>query len=77
LVTAHKVGHNVLKFRLKRLRIDQVEVDLIVASDLDHLISLDEKDESSGLDLVVLPPFFDNISVLVLFCFDLEEYHFA
>ena len=77
LVTAHEVGHNVLKLRLKRLRVDQVEVDLIVASDLDPLISLDEKDEASGLDLVVLPPFFDNISVLVLFCFDLEEYHFA
>tara|TARA_B110000285_G_C15112449_1_gene611971 strand:+ start:1968 stop:2201 length:234 start_codon:yes stop_codon:yes gene_type:complete len=77
LVTAHEVGHNVLKLRLKRLRVDQVEVDLIVASDLDPLISLDEKDEASGLDLVVLPPFFDNISVLVFFCFDLEEYHFA
>ena len=77
MVAPHEIGHHVLKLRLKRLRVDQVEVDLFIACDLDPLISLDKEDEPPSLDFVVLPPFFDNVSVLVFFGFDLEEYNFA
>ena len=77
LITSHKVGHDVFKRRLKGLGVNEIEVYLIIASDLDPLVSFDEENESSGLYLVVLLPSPDDIPVLVFLLLNLEEDNFA
>ena len=75
LVAAHEVLHHVLELWLEGLRVDEVEVYLVVSSDLDSLVALDEVDEASYVQLLVLLPGLDVGVVLV--SEDLEEEHSA
>ena len=77
MVAAHKVSHNVFKRWFKGLWVDEVEVDFVIASDLDPLVSFNEEDEASSLNLIVLLPLFDDVSVLILFRFNLKEDNFT
>ena len=77
MIAAHKVEHNILKSWLESLGVDEIEVYLIIGGHLDPFVSLNEVDEASHVNLVVLLPLLGHILVLVFFLDDLEEHNFT
>ena len=77
LVTSHEVEHDILEGWLECLWVNQIEVNLIISSNLDPFVSFDEVDEASHVDLVVLFPLLGHILVLVFFLDDLEKHNFT
>lgn len=53
----HEIVHYIFKFRHASIFIDQVEVYLLVGSNLDPYVATDEKYLTSVLHFVVLIPF--------------------
>jgi hypothetical protein len=49
LIAPHKIKHDVFKFGLEGLWVDQVEIDEVVGGDLDSFVSFDEVNESTNL----------------------------
>lgn len=58
LSAIHEVEHYVLKYWLKSILVNQVEVDFVIGCDLDTLVSFNEVEEASELKSAELsPPF--------------------
>jgi len=77
LITSHEVSHDVFESWLESLWVNQVKVDLVISGDLDSFVTLNEEDESSCLDLIVLFPFIDDVLVLIFLLKDFEKDDFA
>jgi hypothetical protein len=77
LIAAHEVSHDVFESWLESLRVNQVEVDLVISGDLDSFVTLNEENEASCLDLIVLFPFVDDVLVLIFLLKDFEKDDFA
>lgn len=75
MIASHEVEHDVFEGWLECLWVNQIEVHLVVGGHLDPFVALNEVDEASHVNLVVLLPLFGNILVLVLLLDDLEEYY--
>jgi hypothetical protein len=56
LSALHVIVHYVLHFGLKRLFIDQIEVNVVLGGDLDSDVTFDKVNETPDVDLVVLFP---------------------
>ena len=77
MIAAHEVKHDIFEGWLESFWINQVEVHLIIGGNLDPFVSLDEVDEASHVNLVVLLPLLGHILVLVFFLDDLEKHNFT
>ena len=62
----HVVVHDVLEFRLKRLLVDEVKVNMLLVNHLDPDISFDEVDVASDVKLAVLNPLSDLLNFVIL-----------
>ena len=56
LIATHEVEHDIFQSWLKSLRVDEIEVNLIIRGYLDSLVTFDEVNEASNIELVVLFP---------------------
>lgn len=79
LVATHEVEHYVFQLWLESLWVNQVEVDLVVGSNLDSLVAFDKVDETSDVQLVVLlPELVDDVGVVfILLFYDFEKHDLA
>tara|TARA_B110000285_G_scaffold161863_1_gene180808 strand:+ start:39 stop:359 length:321 start_codon:yes stop_codon:yes gene_type:complete len=74
LVALHEIKHHVFESWHKSFWVNQIEVNILLSSDLDPFVAFDEINESSVLNCVVISP---RLLTGELISFEFEEQNFA